>query len=223
MQRMPLTLFAGSTITVFLYFFLYTMISAGTHIFESEAPVRIEFQPLIVDKDVEKRIRIIKPREKPPEPPPPSGEIPQDPTEDVIVTPFDLAPSSGLLTDPTGIGKLVIGRGTGSPSITNPASADQQLMHLVRINPEYPEGPKMRGTEGYVVLEFTITTSGSVRDPRVLRAEPSRVFDRAAIQAVRRWKYSPQVENGQAVEKVQQIRLKFELPKGGARADGEED
>ena len=217
MPRMALSLFAGSTITVFLYFFLYSLISAGTEIFSSEAPAKIEFQRLLIPDEQTEKVRPKPEREKP-EPPPPTEGVVQEPSEEVnTISPFEVVAPSGLIGGGVGIGGLNIGRAAGEFSMRGTTSADQQLMPLVRINPEYPEGAKMRGTEGYVILEFTITTSGSVRDPRVLKAEPSSVFNRAAIQAVRRWKYSPQVENGQAVEKVQQVKLRFELPKGGAQ------
>jgi len=49
-----------------------------------------------------------------------------------------------------------------------------------------------------------------------VRAFPSDVFNAAALQAIRKWKYRPQIENGQkvAVNGVQ-VRLKFELDERG--------
>ncbi len=213
MPRFALSLVAGSTITVFLYFFLYTLISAGGLVTGYEAPAKIDFQRLKIAEDLELKKRFKPEREKPEPPPPTEGIVqPQDEVANVIA-PFDIAPSSSLLAGAAGLGSLVVGRAAGDFSLTGATSADQGIMPLVRINPEYPESAKMRGIEGYVYVELTISTSGSVRNPRVIKYEPSSVFNRAALQAVRRWKYSPQVENGQPTEKTIRVKLVFELEK----------
>ena len=71
---------------------------------------------------------------------------------------------------------------------------------------------EQRGIEGWVELMFTITASGAVTDVVVTASHPGTVFDKAATRAVQRWKYSPKVENGVAIERpgIRQ-RLKFEL------------
>ena len=45
--------------------------------------------------------------------------------------------------------------------------------------------------QGEVQVEFTVAPDGSVTDARVVRADPPRVFDRAAVAAVRRWRFEP--------------------------------
>ena len=40
-------------------------------------------------------------------------------------------------------------------------------------------------------MEITVGTDGSVTNARVLRSQPARIFDREAMNAVRRWKYEP--------------------------------
>ena len=51
-----------------------------------------------------------------------------------------------------------------------------------------------------------------VQNPKVIGANPSYVFDRAALRAVRKWKYNPKIENGVAVPRHGiQVRLRFEL------------
>jgi protein TonB len=69
-----------------------------------------------------------------------------------------------------------------------------------------------RGIEGYVVVEFTVTKLGTVRDPRVVEAQPEGIFDQAAMDAVLKFKYKPRVVNGDTVEvEGVQNRLTFEL------------
>jgi protein TonB len=57
-----------------------------------------------------------------------------------------------------------------------------------------------RGTEGYVVLEYTVTKQGTVRNPIVIEAKPQNIFERAAIKSALRYKYKPRVEDGKPVE-----------------------
>lgn len=57
--------------------------------------------------------------------------------------------------------------------------------------PRYPADALRSGTSGEVLVEITVGTDGSVTNARVLRATPSRVFDREALNAVKRWRFEP--------------------------------
>ena len=76
----------------------------------------------------------------------------------------------------------------------------------------YPRRAAARGIEGYVLLEFTVTKTGAVRDPKVLEAKPPGIFDRAALNASLKFKYKPKVVNGESIE-VSGVRnrITFEL------------
>ena len=87
----------------------------------------------------------------------------------------------------------------------------RELTPLVRIPPEYPMSALGRRLEGYVILRFTVTETGSVADPEVLRSEPAGVFDRAASRAVLRWKYQPQIVDGKPTSVISFTRINFEL------------
>ena len=58
-------------------------------------------------------------------------------------------------------------------------------------SPRYPPEALRAGTSGEVLVELTVGTDGSVTSARVVRATPPRVFDREALNAVRRWKFEP--------------------------------
>ena len=93
--------------------------------------------------------------------------------------------------------------------------ADRAPVPLVRVDPEYPPRARARGIEGYVDVEFTISPVGTVQNPQVIGANPAVVFDRAALQAVRKWKYNPRIENGVPVSQGGvQVRIRFELEHG---------
>ena len=91
------------------------------------------------------------------------------------------------------------------------AVVTQEPEILKRTDPEYPDGAAQKGIEGAVDLSFMVSTAGEVRDVTVVHAEPSSIFNRAAIAAVRRWKYRPRTVNGVAVESRVELRMMFKL------------
>lgn len=92
------------------------------------------------------------------------------------------------------------------------ASADGDAVPMVRVPPQYPERALQRGIEGRVLIEFTISKSGSVKDAKVVAYEPNTIFNKAALKAVRQWKYNPKIVNGKAVEQPGvRIAIPFKL------------
>ena len=73
--------------------------------------------------------------------------------------------------------------------------------------PTYPRNAIRLGREGYVLIEFDVDTDGAVLDPYVIESQPTGVFERAAIKAVRKWLYTPPSYNGVSV-KVNDVRAR---------------
>ena len=91
-------------------------------------------------------------------------------------------------------------------------AADQDVVPLVRVNPEYPIRAAQRGIEGWVEVEFTISPTGTVKEAQVIGYYPSSIFNNAALRAIRRWKYNPKIEDGKPVERPGvRVRLRFQL------------
>ena len=57
--------------------------------------------------------------------------------------------------------------------------------------PDYPREAQRRRRAGSVEVEFTVAVDGTVSNARVVNADPPRVFDREALQAVNRWRFQP--------------------------------
>lgn len=74
-------------------------------------------------------------------------------------------------------------------SATSAAAAD--LRPLSTPAPRFPPEALRAGQSGEVQVEFTVGTDGTVTSVRVVRANPPRVFDREALNAVRRWRFQP--------------------------------
>lgn len=90
----------------------------------------------------------------------------------------------------------------GGPTI----SVSRDPLPFFKPAPNYPRAALRRGIEGYVVVEFTITKNGSVRDVRAVAGydsagNPTDIFNRSAVAAAARFKYQPQLDGGVPVER----------------------
>ena len=75
---------------------------------------------------------------------------------------------------------------------------DGDMYPISRVVPTYPMRAVTMNLEGYVVVEFTVTRTGSVTDIVVVESSHS-VFNRSAIQAISKFKYRPRIVNGEPV------------------------
>ena len=66
-----------------------------------------------------------------------------------------------------------------------------ELKRTRYVPPEYPKDALKRGIGGEVRVRFTLDADGKVKSAEVVNASPAEVFDRAALDAVRRWRFKP--------------------------------
>ncbi len=83
-------------------------------------------------------------------------------------------------------------------------------MIVKKVQPIYPAQARQMHLEGTVELQANISQSGSISQVKQLTGSP--ILGRAAIDAVRLWKYKPYYLNGQPVEIQTQITVNFKLP-----------
>ena len=79
------------------------------------------------------------------------------------------------------------------------------------VEPLYPREARMAAKEGWVELEFTVRADGKVADVRVTRSEPVELFDRAAAEALAKWRFEPVTRDGRAVDQRARMRMRFTL------------
>lgn len=196
--RYVISIVSGVAVTFGLLFLMQFLIETGESALTDPQKryfldfVRVKKEE-IVNVEEPKPEKPPKPQQPPPDTPPPSqDEI--DPNAPAI----NVRPPSST-TD-------VSISGPGSLSYT-----DGEYLPIVRVAPIYPSRALSRGIEGYVDLEFTVTTAGTVKDPVVIYSSSS-LFNRAAMRAVLKFKYKPRVVDGQpvAVPGVK-TRIRFEL------------
>jgi periplasmic protein TonB len=79
------------------------------------------------------------------------------------------------------------------------------------VQPDYPPDAYRSRSQGWVEVEFTVGADGSVSNAAVVNAEPSRVFNSAALNAIKRWTFKPKMDNGKAVDDRLRRRIEFKL------------
>jgi len=187
--RMLIGIVLATFVTLSLLWTMQFLIAtADRSLDESETGRFVDFVRLKKDESVQRKSN--KP-EKPPAPKAPPPEPPQPKLDDVkpqtkamSISPVDITPEIDLSA-----GGFSFGAGEGD------------YLPIVKVAPVYPQRAISRGLEGFVVLEFTVTKKGTVKDVKVIDSEPkSGIFHRAAIRAALKFKYKPRVNNGQAVE-----------------------
>lgn len=142
---------------------------------------------LMPERQIETNYDVEKP-EKPEDPEEPPPAMPEPDFQQPDLTPSALnmsAPRVAPTLDVKGVGGF---------------ASDGEYLPIVKVQPQYPSRALSRGIEGYVIVEFTVTTNGSVKDPVVVEAEPANIFDSAAIKAALKFKYKPRVIDGEPVE-----------------------
>lgn len=75
---------------------------------------------------------------------------------------------------------------------------DGDVLPIVKVAPTYPEAAIQRNLEGRVIVEFTITRTGSVSDVFVVESTHP-IFERPAIDAAAKFRYRPRVIDGTPV------------------------
>jgi protein TonB len=77
--------------------------------------------------------------------------------------------------------------------------------------PAYPPIALRSRQSGWVVVSFTVDPEGRTTDIAVVDSKPHRVFDSAATDAVRRYRFTPAMSNGVAVSSKRQQKIEFNL------------
>ena len=121
----------------------------------------------------------------------------------------------GLSSDTPGGMSAIIGTGQApvvkprAPISLNVSSGVMAGNLLVKTLPQYPAIPKVAHIQGTVVLQATISKSGSIQNLRVISGPP--MLQQAAMDAVRSWRYKPYLLNGEPVEVETTINVVFNL------------
>lgn len=86
-----------------------------------------------------------------------------------------------------------------------------EFVRVKSASPRYPRRAAERDITGWVEVHFTVTATGETANVSVNRADPESVFDRAAVEAVKKWAFEPIEYRGQVIDQRAGARLVFRL------------
>ena len=184
MARYAISIGLGALVTFALLFVMQLLIATGRGAITEARAFRI------VDFVRVERQSIVETKKEKPEKPPEPEQAPDMPSPDTLDS-FDssmaVSMSSPMIDASLNIGGVGFG------------VSDGEYLPIVKVAPIYPARAASRGLEGYVILEFTVTRAGTVRDVFVVESTSS-IFERAATTAAYKFKYKPRVIDGEPVE-----------------------
>jgi len=91
---------------------------------------------------------------------------------------------------------------------------------VAREAPSYPQAVRAIGIEGTVEVAFTVLRDGNVGWLRIVSADPEGYFEQAAALGVRRWRFKPAMQDGEAVECRMHTRVRFALTDAATTSAG---
>jgi protein TonB len=98
-----------------------------------------------------------------------------------------------------------------APTPAKPVSIDLDAATAAGTPPTYPIESRRRREQGTVRLRLVIGTDGRVKEISVASSSGFDRLDKAALDAVRRWRFQPQMQAGVAVEAVGTLPIPFRL------------
>jgi protein TonB len=93
------------------------------------------------------------------------------------------------------------------------AELEKRPEAVSQVAPTYPEALRKAKVEGVVTLIFVLDETGKVEDPRVENSTRSE-FEKPALDAIRKWRFSPGQKDGQAVRTYIRVPLRFRVTTG---------
>jgi len=183
--RYAISLISGVLITFSLLWVMQVLIATGKKAIVDEA----DFQ--LGDFIRVKKEEVVKRDEDEPEKPPEVEEPPPDTPPNQV----DDLDTSQALSIGGPAGKLELSKlGGGRIGL-----GDGDFLPIVKVAPIYPRRAQTRGLEGQCLVEFTVDTTGAVKDAFIVECTSS-LFQKASLNAVLKFKYKPRVVDGVAQE-----------------------
>jgi periplasmic protein TonB len=177
--------------------------------------------PPAIQRGTERPGATVQPKPEPPKPIEAPTETPRDLPAPADEPPGDPGPGQGLKGDPNGpldgdpnaIGTTGGPGGPGTNVNVGPIELTPEMVRpvlLTKVQPDYPKVARQARLEGKVTVQAVIGLDGSVESVEIMRSTSS-LFEGAALDAVRRWKYRPATMGGQPVRVYFVVEVGFVL------------
>ncbi len=149
--------------------------------------------------------------------PPPQEEPDQEPPPPEVAPETPMAPPTLEIPGPGGGGGYIpgfkpkvntkIGDGGGLGSLKAFSQLDQPARVRYQANPNRP--PSLKGQEGRVTIVFIVDEQGRVVSPKAKKILGSPLFERPALDAIKRWRFDPATRSGEPVKSWKRVTIVF--------------
>ena len=191
--RLSLSVIVGVVVTLALFYLMQALIQgADSALTEDKIGNLVDFVRVKNDPELQTKER--KPKKPPPPDEPPPETPPQNFDVNVDKTGFSMSNVDTAIDINVGSGGFGI--------------SDGEYLPIVKVAPIYPRRAQTRGISGYCIVEYTVTKTGSIRDPFPVDCQPKGIFERASLKASEKFKYKPRVVDGEPIE-VAGVQNKF--------------
>lgn len=202
-SRLLLGAVLGFVMAFALFFIMTTMINSGEVVINDSKSFKLPDITMPEEK-IEAQVSE-KAAEKPQESEPP----PDIPQQEVSIEASTQSVEMGGFRNTVDLAGAMVDTGLSGASVS-----DGEYLPIVKVAPIYPRRAQSKGTTGYCTVEYTVTTTGAVRDPVPVDCQPSGYFEQASVKAALKFKYKPRVVDGKPVEVPGvQNRFTYELEK----------
>ena len=173
-----------------LFFIMVLLISLGDSGIKEDKSVKL-VDIVMPDRDIDTLLQEV---EKPDEP--------EEQPDDIAQPEVELQPLTGV--------DVTIAKPKANIQAGGSFFKDGEYMPLFAVQPQYPRRAQERGTEGFSIVSFTITESGTVEDAQALEGycgdpegppeemRPCTLFNSASARAALKLKYKPKIVDGKA-------------------------
>jgi protein TonB len=177
-------------ITTGLFFIMVVLISLGDSGMKEDTSVKLA-DIVMPEREIDTFLSEVEKPEKPEEQP-----------EDIAQPELDLQPLTGV--------DVSIAKPKANFTAGGSFFRDGEYIPLFKVQPIYPRRAQERGTEGFAIVSFTITESGTVENASALEGycgdpegpeeemRPCSIFNSASSRAALKLKYKPKIVDGKA-------------------------
>jgi protein TonB len=98
--------------------------------------------------------------------------------------------------------------GAVAPTVRAAAAGRENPVPVRTVPPEYPSEMRRQHVSGLVVIKCTVDAQGNVSETNVVKSS-NESFDKFAMDAVKKWKFKPARQDGEAISTSVNIPIKF--------------
>ena len=188
-------------ITTFLFFIMVILISLGDSGIKEDNSVKLT-DVVMPERQIDTFMTEVDKPEKPEEQP-----------DDIAQPELDLQPLTGI--------DVSLAKPKANFKAGGSFFRDGEYIPLLKVQPIYPRRAQERGTQGFSIVSFTITESGTVEDAKALEGycgdptpeattemRPCSLFNSASVRASAKLKYKPKIVDGKAT-RVEDVLHRF--------------